>query len=137
MRYTEMEEMKEIKGLPIEFVESGIQTKLDEILDYRVCFYDELNSELMKYTFEIYSKDMSNDGYSLIKEGIEKFYPNDCDVTYIEKVTKWYNAVEEMLLDLRIELMNKFNIDNPYIELRNRKETMKETMKDLNRGDIK
>lgn len=125
-----MKEMKEIKCLPIEFVESGIQTKLDEILDYRVYFYEELNSELMKYTFEIYSKDMSHDGYSLIKEGIEKYYPNDCDVTYIEKVTKWYNAVEEMLLDLRFELMHKFNIDNPYIELRKRKEEMKEEMKE-------
>ena len=125
-----MKEMKEIKSLPIEFVERGIQTKLDEILDYRVCFYNELNSDLMKDNFELYSKDMSNDGYSLISEGIKKFYPNDCDVTYIEKVTKWYNAVEEMLLDLRIELMHKFNIENPYIELRKRKEELKEELKE-------
>lgn len=119
-----MKEMKEIKGLPFEFVESAIQSKLDDILDYRIYFYDELNSKIMQYTFEVYSKDMSNDGYSLIEECIDKFYPNDCDVTYIEKVTKWYNAVEEMLLDLRIELTHKFNIDNPYIELRKRKKEM-------------
>ena len=120
-----MKEMKEIKGLPFEFVEYGIQAKLNEILDYRVCFWEELNSDHMKDTFEIYTKDMSNDGYSIISEGIEKFYPNDCNDTYVEKVTKWYNAVEEMLLDLRIELMHIFNINNPYIELRKRKEELK------------
>lgn len=121
-----MKEMKEIKSLPIEFVENGIQAKLDEIFYYRLCFYDELNSDLMKDTFEVYSKDMSEDGYRLIREGIEKFYPDDCDVTYIEKVTKWYKAVEDMLLDLNIELTKKFDIKNPYIELRKRKEEMKE-----------
>lgn len=121
-----MKEMKEIKGLPIEFMENGIQAKLDEIYYYRICFYDELNSDIMKDTFELYTNDLRDDGYSLISEGIEKFYPNDCDNAYMVKVSTWYASVEEMLLDLRIELMNKFNIDNPYIELRKRKETMKE-----------
>lgn len=121
-----IKKMKEIKGLPIEFVENGIEAKLNEIFYYRVCFYDELNSDLMKDTFELYSKDMSEDGYSLIREGIKKFYPNYCDVTHIEKVTKWYEAVEDMLVDLRINLTKYFNIKNPYIELRKRKEEMKE-----------
>lgn len=121
-----MKEMKEIKTMPIEFMENGIQAKLNEIFDYRICFYDELNSDIMKDTFELYTKDMQDDGYTLIREGIEKFYPDECDYAYMEKVKTWYESVEELLLDLRIELMNVFNIANPYIELRNRKKTMKE-----------
>lgn len=121
-----MKEMKEIKGMPIEFMENGIQAKLDEIYDYRICFYDELNSDIMKDTFELYTKDLRDDGYELINEGIKKFYPKDCDNAYMEKVKTWYTSVEELLLDLNIELMNKFNINNPYIELHKRKETMKE-----------
>lgn len=121
-----MKEMKEMKGLPIEFVENGIQTKLNELYYYRVCFYEELNSEFMKDTFELYTKDMRDDGYKLIAEGIANFYPNDCDVTYIEKVAQWDKAVQDMLLDLRIELTKKFDIKNPYMELRKRKEEMKE-----------
>lgn len=121
-----MKEMKEIKAMPIEFMENGIQAKLDEIYDYRICFYDELNSDIMKDSFELYTKDLRDDGYKLIKEGIKKFYPNDCDNAYMEKVKTWYKSVEELLLDLRFELMKKFNIANPYIELRKRKDTMKE-----------
>lgn len=118
--------MKEMKALPFEFVENAIQSKLEDIYYYRICFYYELNSDIMKDTFEDYTKDMRDDGYQLINEGIKKFYPDDCDVSYIEKVTKWYAAVDEMLLDLRIELTKHFNIKNPYIELRTRKEEMKE-----------
>lgn len=118
--------MKEIKALPIEFVESGIQAKLNEIYCYRVCFCAELNSDQMKDTFAVYSKDITDDGYTLISEGIKKYYPNDCDVTYLEKVTKWYNAANEMLLDLRIDLTKYFNIKNPYTVIRKRREEMKE-----------
>lgn len=121
-----MKEMKEIKGLPIEFMESGIEKKLQEIFEYRICFYNQLNSEEMKETFELYSKDLWNDGYKLINEGIAKFYPGHCNIDYMSRVHKWYDNVDLMLLDLRIELMHKFNIDNPYITLRKYKKSMKE-----------
>lgn len=117
-----MKEMKEMKGLPLEFMESGIQAKLDEIHDYRICFYDELHSEALEETFLLYSKDALEDGYALINEGIKEFYPNYCNNEYVEKVIKWYDSIDCMLLDLRIELMHRFNIKNPYVELRNRKE---------------
>lgn len=106
--------------MPIEFIETGIQAKINEIYDYRI-YFNELNSERMKDTFKVYTRDMINDGYNLISEGVEKFYPDECNTAYIEKVTKWYNAVEEMLLDLRFELSEYFNINNPYIELSKRK----------------
>ena len=114
--------MKEMKEMPMQFMEDAINAKINEIYDYRINFWDELKSEKMKDTFELYTKDMENDGYDLIREGLEKFYPNSCNDVYVEKVINWSNAVDEMLLDLRIELQKTFNIKNAYIELRKRKE---------------
>lgn len=118
----EMKEMKEMKGMPMEFMENGIQAKINEIYDYRMCFYDELNSEGMKDTFNYYSRDLMDDGFKLISIGIKKFYPGNCDVEYMNIVHKWYDNVDMMLLDLRITLMRKYNIDNPYTSVRNYKE---------------
>lgn len=114
--------MKEMKKLPMQFMEDAINAKINEIYDYRINFWDELKSDAMKDTFDLYTKDMENDGFDLIREGLEKFFPNSCEEFYIEKVVNWYEAVDAMLLDLRIELLKTFNIKNAYIELRNRKE---------------
>lgn len=114
--------MNKIKGLPIEFMENGILTKINEIHDYRMCFCDELNSEGMKDTFNYYTKDLMNDGYKLINIGIKEFYPGHCDYEYIELVHKWYDNVDIMLLDLRLNLMHKFDIENPYTSIRKYKE---------------
>lgn len=122
----EMKEMKEMKGIPVEFIENGIQAKLNEISDYRIIFYDELHTPTMAKTFELYTKDLSDDGYDLISKGITEFYPGECSNDYVNEVIKWYHSVESMLLDIRIELMHNFNIENPYTELRHRKESMKE-----------
>ena len=116
-----MKEMKEKKGIPMQFIEDAVQAKINTIYDYRINFWDELKSDAMKDTFDLYTKDMENDGFELINEGVNKYYPNTCNDDYIEKVINWNNAVDAMLLDLRIELRN-FNIKNAYIELRNRKE---------------
>lgn len=110
-----------MKKIPIQFLEDAIQAKINTIYDYRFNFWDELNSDTMKDTFELYTKDMVNSGFELITEGIQKFYPNNCDDYYIEKVINWNDAVDTMLLDLRIELQKKFNIKNAYTELTNRK----------------
>lgn len=115
-----------MKEIPMQFMEDAIHAKINEIYDYRINFWDELKSDTMKDTFDLYTKDMENDGFDLINEGINKFYPNSCDDYYIKKVINWNNAVDSMLLDIRMELMHKFNIENPYLELRKRKETMKE-----------
>ena len=117
-----MKEMKEMKGMPIEFMENGIQAKINEIYDYRLCFYDELNSEGMRETFNYYSKDLMNDGYKLINIGIKDFYPGHCDYEYMEIVHKWYDNVDMMLLDLRITLMQKYDIKNPFTRVRKYKE---------------
>lgn len=114
--------MKEMKQIPMQFMEDAINGKINEIDDYRINFWPELKSDAMKDSFDLYTKDMENDGFDLIREGLEKFYPNNCDDYYIEKVVNWSKAVDEMLLDLRIELDNIFNIKNAYIELRKRKE---------------
>lgn len=110
-----------MKEIPMQFMEDAINAKINEIYDYRINFWDELKSDAMKDTFDLYTKDMENDGFYLIREGLEKFYPHACNDDYIEKVINWTNAVDNMLLDLRIELQKKFNIQNAYIELRNRK----------------
>ena len=110
-----------MKQIPMQFMEDAINAKINEIYDYRINFWDELNSDEMKDTFDLYTKDMENDGFDLIREGLVKFYPNSCNDVYVEKVINWSNAVDNMLLDLRIELQKKFNIKNAYIELRNRK----------------
>lgn len=112
-----MKEMKEMKGLPMEFMEEGIQAKIDEILNYRMCFYDAIHSERLEETFNLYTKDLSDDGYALMSEGIKNFYPDNCDTYYIEKVNAWCSKVEECLLDLRIELMRNYNVKNPFIEV--------------------
>lgn len=114
--------MKEMKEIPMSFMENAIQSKINEIYDYRINFWDELKSDSMKDNFDLYTEDMKNDGFDLIKEGLEKFYPNSCNDVYVEKVINWNNAVDNMLLDLRIELQKKFNIKNAYIEMRKRKE---------------
>lgn len=114
--------MKEMKGMPMEFMENGIQAKIDEIYNYRLCFYDELNSEGMRETFNYYSKDLMNDGYKLINIGIKDFYPGHCDYEYMEIVHKWYDNVDMMLLDLRITLMQKYDIKNPFTSVRKYKE---------------
>lgn len=114
--------MKEMKEIPMQFIEDAINAKINEIFDYRIHFWDELKSDAMKDTFDLYTKDMENDGFELINKGLKKFYPNSCDDDYIEKVINWYNAVNTMLLDLRIELQKTFDIKNAYIELRNRKD---------------
>ena len=114
--------MKEMKEIPMQFMEDAINAKINEIYNYRIVFWDELKSEAMKNTFDLYTKDMENDGYELIREGLDKFYPNSCDDVYVEKVINWSSAVDNMLLDLRIELKKIFNIENAYIELRKRKE---------------
>ena len=114
--------MKEMKEIPMKFMEDAINAKINEIYDYRINFWDELKSDSMKDTFDLYTKDMENDGFDLIREGLDKFYPNNCDDYYIEKVVNWSKAVDTMLLDLRIELQKVFNIKNAYIELRKRKE---------------
>lgn len=106
----------------MQFMENAIQSKINEIYDYRINFWDELKSDAMKDSFDIYTRDMIDDGFRLIKEGIQKFYPNTCNDLYIEKVINWNNAVDTMLLDLRIDLQKAFDIKNAYIELRNRKE---------------
>ena len=111
-----------MKEIPMQFMEDAINAKINEIYDYRIVFWDELKSDAMKDTFDLYTKDMENDGFDLIREGIEKFYPNNCDDNYIENVVNWANAVDAMLLDLRIELQKLFNIKNAYIEMRKRKE---------------
>lgn len=111
-----------MKEIPMQFMEDAINAKINEIYDYRINFWDELKSDSMKDSFDLYTKDMENDGFELIREGLDKFYPNNCDDYYIEKVVNWSNAVDEMLLDLRIELQKEFNIKNAYIELRKRKE---------------
>lgn len=111
-----------MKQIPMQFMEDAINAKINEIYDYRINFWEELKSAAMKDTFDLYTKDMENDGFDLIREGIEKFYPNNCDDYYIEKVVNWSNAVDAMLLDLRIELQKTFDIQNAYIELRKRKE---------------
>ena len=118
--------MKEMNGMPVEFIEGGIEKKLEEIHLYRMCFWDELHSDEMMKTFNIYTRDISDDGYTLINEGIKKFYPGHCDYEYMSQVHKWYDVVDEMLLDLRIELMQKHNIKNPYTTVRKYKENMKE-----------
>ena len=114
--------MKEMKQIPMQFMEDAINAKINEIYDYRINFWEELNSNEMKDTFDLYTKDMENDGFDLIREGLEKFYPNSCNDVYVEKVINWSTAVDNMLLDLRIELQKVFNIKNAYIELRKRKE---------------
>ena len=114
--------MKEMKEMPMQFMEDAINAKINEIYDYRINFWDELNSYAMKDTFELYTKDMENDGFDLIREGLDKFYPNSCNDVYVEKVINWSSAVDKMLLDLRIELQKTFNIKNACIELRKRKE---------------
>lgn len=114
--------MKEMKEIPMQFMEDAINAKINEIYDYRINFWDELKSDSMKDTFDLYTKDMENDGFDLIREGLDKFFPNNCDNYYIEKVVNWSKAVDTMLLDLRIELQKVFNIKNAYIELRKRKE---------------
>lgn len=106
----------------MQFMEDAIQAKINEIYDYRINFWDELKSDSMKDTFELYTKDMVDDGFTLLKEGLQKFYPNKCDDDYIEKVINWDTAVNTMLLDLRIKLQKDFDIKNAYIELRNRKD---------------
>lgn len=112
----------EFNGMPVEFMESGIEKKLEEIYLYRMCFWNELHSDEMMKTFNIYTRDMADDGYDLIGDGIKKFYPGHCDCEYISQVHKWYDAVEEMLLDLRVELMQNHNIENPYTAVRTYKE---------------
>lgn len=114
--------MKEMKEIPMQFMEDAINAKINEIYDYRINFWDELKSDAMKDSFDLYTKDMENDGFDLIREGLEKFYPNSCNDVYVEKVINWSNAVDNMLLDLRIELQKTFNIKNAYIELRKRKD---------------
>lgn len=114
--------MKEMKQIPMQFMEDAINAKINEIYDYRINFWDELKSDAMKDSFDLYTKDMENDGFDLIREGLEKFYPNSCNDVYVEKVINWSTAVDNMLLDLRIELQKTFNIKNAYIEMRKRKE---------------
>ena len=114
--------MKEMKEMPMQFMEDAISAKINEIYDYRINFWDELKSDAMKDTFDLYTKDMENDGFDLIREGLEKFFPNTCSDDYVENVINWSDAVDNMLLDLRIELQKTFNIKNAYIELLNRKE---------------
>lgn len=114
--------IKEMKEIPMQFMEDAINAKINLIYDYRINFWDELKNDAMKDTFDLYTKDMENDGFDLIREGLEKFYPNSCNDVYVEKVINWSSAVDNMLLDLRIELQKTFNIKNAYIELRKRKE---------------
>ena len=111
-----------MKEIPMQLMEDAINAKINEIYDYRINFWDELKSDSMKDTFDLYTKDMENDGFDLIREGLNKFYPHACNDVYIVKVINWTSAVDNMLLDLRINLQKEFKIKNAYIELRKRKE---------------
>ena len=115
---------KEIKGLPMEFMEDGMQAKLDEIFNYRMCFYDAIHSERMEDTFNLYTKDLSDDGYALMSKGVNQFYPNNCDVDYIIEVNEWCAKVDACLMDLRIELMRDYNVKNPFMDVRKYVESM-------------
>lgn len=106
---------KNKKGIAMEFMENGIQAKLDEIFNYRLCFYDIIHNERLENTFNVYTSDLSDDGYNLMSKGINKFYPDNCDNEYINEVNEWYYKVEDCLCDLRIELMRNYNIKNPFI----------------------
>ena len=114
-----------IKGLPMEFMEVGMQAKLDEIYYYRLCFYDAIHSERMEDSFNLYTKDLSDDGYALMSSGIKKFYPSNCDSDYINDVNEWCAKVDMCLFDLRCELMRNYNIKNPFIEVSKYAESMK------------
>lgn len=113
-----MKEMKKMKGMPMDFIESGMYAKINEISNYRYCFWDILHNDVLKDTFNLYTRDLQDDGYNLLSEGIKEFYPNNCDNDYINKVNEWYYKVESCLCDLRIELMRNYNIKNPYITVR-------------------
>lgn len=114
-----MKEMKEKVFINDGIVSMGIYREVDYLQDYR----DAFRLEFIKNNgidFDCYLTDMISDGYNLTSD-LLKYRRCELPTYLITKINKWYNACEDLFVDIHFWLKNDCDINNIYEVVENYK----------------
>lgn len=100
-------------------IEIGVNAQCDELTAYLDEFENELYTCVDGVKWHGYITDMLTDCYHIQREILHTNYyiPDEL----VKEINKWYDAVQELLMDIRCWLRNECNVkDNIFIRINER-----------------
>ena len=104
--------MKEKVFINDGIISMGVYREIDYLQDYRGAFR-RLFIEKNGIDYDCYLADMISDGYNLTSL-LLKYRRCEIPTYLINKINQWYNACEELFVDIHMWLKNDCNIHNCY-----------------------